>query len=103
MDLRDALIRQAPSLALQREAQAEIARLDAALQDARQQIEHDKLVISLLRDLLQEARDDVLTELQRLREAAGRPQVDQRLAAQEYLLACINAECGIGGAQHEHR
>lgn len=31
MNLRDALIRQAPSLALQREAQAEIARLDAAV------------------------------------------------------------------------
>lgn len=34
MNLRDALTQQAPSLALQRAAQAEIARLDAALDSA---------------------------------------------------------------------
>ena len=38
MNLRDALIHQAPSLALQRAAAAEIARLDAALAAALEQI-----------------------------------------------------------------
>ena len=71
MNLREALVLQAPSLALQREAQAEIARLDAE--------------VKRLRDCLSDARDDVLTELQRLREAAGRPQIDRRLAAQQAL------------------
>ena len=35
MDLREALIQQSPSLALQRQAQAEIARLDAMVHDLR--------------------------------------------------------------------
>ena len=39
-------------------------------------------LVKQLRDALNDARDDVQTELQRCHELAGRPQTDRRLAAQ---------------------
>lgn len=55
--------------------------------------EHDALrgVPTELIACLIDARDDVAAELQRCREAAGYPSTDRRLAAQETLIARVDA------------